>query len=241
MKIIKLNAIDSTNDFLKELAHKMQLRNGIVIKADYQTKGRGQLHNSWHSDRGKNLLFSVLYDFKDLKISNRFYLNKIVSIAVSSVLKRYIPNVKIKWPNDIMSFNKKIAGILIENVFNGNNIQKSIIGVGVNINQISFVNLPKATSLKIVLKKDLDIDFILSEILEVLEKQIFLLNAGKFTEIDTIYFKNLYRYQKPSMYYNNTKGFFMAKIIHVEKNGMLKMELEDESIAIFDLKEIQFL
>jgi len=241
MKIIKLSAIDSTNDFLKKLADKIQFVNGVVVQADYQTKGRGQLHNAWLSKAGKNLLFSVLYNFDTLQIANRFYLNKVVSIAVSSVLKRYIPNVKIKWPNDIMSFNKKIAGILIENVFSGNSIQKSIIGVGVNINQESFEDLPKATSLKIVLKRNLDIDFILQKILEVLEEQIHLLKEGKLKEIDAVYFKNLYRFQKPSMYYNGERGFFMARIIDVKKNGMLKMELEDESVTAFDLKEIQFL
>jgi BirA family biotin operon repressor/biotin-[acetyl-CoA-carboxylase] ligase len=241
MKIIKLNAIDSTNDFLKKLIQNTEVIKNVVIRAEYQTNGRGQMLKSWQSERGKNLLFSALYAFDDLKVINHFYLNKVVSIAVSTVLKRYIPNVKIKWPNDIMSFNHKVSGVLIENVFNGDLVQKSIIGVGVNVNQVNFDNLPKATSLKCILKRDLDIDFILMEILEVLDSQIMLLKEEKFSKIDTIYFKNLYRFQKPSMYYNEKFGFFMAKIVDVKKSGLLQMELEDESICTFNLKEIQFL
>ena len=240
MKIIKLSAIDSTTDFLKKLAQETAVENGTVVQAKYQTKGRGQLQNTWQSESGKNLLFSVLYKFKALKITHRFYLNKVVAIAVSTVLKQYIPNVKIKWPNDIMALNNKIAGVLIENIFNGEHISQAIIGIGLNVNQDKFDNLPKATSLKLLLKKDLDIDFILLEILDALEKMLDLLYQKDFSTIDKMYFTNLYRYQKPSMYHDKN-GFFMAKIIGVKQSGLLQMELEDESIRLFNLKEIQFL
>jgi len=241
MKIIKLDAIDSTNDFLKMLAENNTVVSGMVVQANYQTKGRGQLHNTWYSKAGKNLLFSILYEFDDLKIERRFYLNKISSIAISTVLKRYVKNIKIKWPNDIMSFNDKISGVLIENVFKGNLISKSIIGIGLNVNQVDFGDLKKVTSLKKELKKDFDIHFILLEIIDELHKNLQLLKDSKFQEIDKLYFKNLYRYYKPSMFYNSSKGFFMAKIIDVTQNGLLKMELDDESVCVFDLKEIQFL
>ncbi len=240
MKIIKLSAIDSTNDFLKKIVQETAVESGTVVQANYQTKGRGQLQNTWQSEADKNLLFSVLYKFDDLKITHRFYLNKVVAIAVSTVLKQYIPNVKIKWPNDIMALNNKIAGILIENIFNGEQISQAIIGVGLNVNQVKFDNLPKATSLKLLLKKDLDIDFILLEILDALEKMLDLLYQKYFSTIDKMYFTNLYRYQKPSMYHDKN-GFFMAKIIGVKQSGLLQMELEDESIRLFNLKEIQFL
>ena len=241
MKIIKLSAIDSTNDFLKNLAQETTVKNGTVVQANFQERGKGQLQNSWQSDMDKNLLFSILYRFDSLKITHRFYLNKIVSIAVSTILKQYIPNVKIKWPNDIMALNNKIAGVLIENNFNGEHISQAIIGIGLNVNQDKFENLPKATSLKLLLGKDFTVDFILLEILDELNKQMELLKNASFLEIDKTYIKNLYRYQKPSMYHNDRYGFFMAKIIDVTQSGLLKMELENERIRNFDLKEIQFL
>ncbi|HFS67111.1 MAG TPA: biotin--[acetyl-CoA-carboxylase] ligase [Flavobacteriia bacterium] len=241
MKIIKLSAIESTNDFLKRLAENDSASNGTIVQANFQFKGKGQLHKTWQSEAGKNLLFSVLYEFSNLKIAHRFYLNKIVSITISSVLNHYVKNVKIKWPNDIMAHNNKISGVLIENVFVGDLISKSIIGIGINVNQIKFDNLPKVTSLKKELKKEINIDFLLLELIDELNKNIQLLQNKKFSEIDKLYFKKLYRFLKPSMYYNKKNGFFMAKIIDVLQNGLLKMELEDESICLFDLKEIQFL
>ncbi len=241
MKIIKLSAIDSTNDFLKKIVKETAVESGTVVQANYQIKGRGQLQNTWQSEVDKNLLFSVLYKFDDLKITHRFYLNKVVSITVSTVLKQYITNIKIKWPNDIMALNNKIAGVLIENIFNGEHISQAIIGVGLNVNQDKFKNLPKATSLKLLLGKDFDIDFLLLEILDELNRQMELLKNGSFLEIDKTYIKNLYRYQKPSMYHNNKYGFFMAKIIDVTQSGLLIMKLENEQIRNFDLKEIQFL
>ncbi len=240
MKIIKLDAIDSTNDFLKRMTLNLPLQNGTVVQTDYQFKGRGQTNNTWYSEKDKNLLFSVLYTFDNLKIKNRFYLNKIVSIAVFEVLNTYTSTIKIKWPNDIMASNKKIGGILIENIFNSNKISQTIIGVGINVNQLFFEEVSQATSLKILLDKEFNVDFILLEILDRLNKQIDLVIQEKFSEIDNLYFTNLYRFKKPAMY-RDKNGFFMGKIIHIEQTGMLKMELENESVKYFDLKEIKFL
>ena len=146
MKIIKIDAIDSTNIFLKKFVKENNQISRLAVRADYQTKGRGRMNSKWHSEKGMNLTGSIF--FGKIKINNIdiFEINKIVCLAVLQVLKYYeIPELKIKWPNDILSEKKKIAGILLESVIRGKNILGLIIGVGININQKNFEKLPCAS------------------------------------------------------------------------------------------------
>ena len=117
MRIIKLDAIDSTNTFLKAISSADVLEDYTVIVAKQQTNGRGQMGNKWESDSGLNLTFSVFKRIKGLTFSNQFYLSIVVALALYKTLKSFnVPRLYVKWPNDILSANKKIAGILIENV-----------------------------------------------------------------------------------------------------------------------------
>jgi BirA family biotin operon repressor/biotin-[acetyl-CoA-carboxylase] ligase len=139
MKLIKLDAIDSTNDFLKRLSCEQALENYTVVTAEKQTRGKGQMGAKWDSETGKNLMFSVLINNRLATISEIFDLNVAVALAVLTTLEiNNIPNLSIKWPNDIMSDNKKVAGILIENSIKNNGEISSIIGVGLNVNQLNF-------------------------------------------------------------------------------------------------------
>ena len=139
MNIIKLNAIDSTNSYLKNNAIKNNFESFTVVVAEKQTDGRGQLGTVWESDQGKNLTFSVLIKFLDFKITQQFYLSMAVSLGVLRVLKsQFIYNFHIKWPNDILAENNKVAGILIENSIVGSFIKNSVIGIGLNVNQTNF-------------------------------------------------------------------------------------------------------
>lgn len=150
MKIIKLNAIDSTNSFLKELVATSFVENQTVVVTKEQTQGRGQVNTKWVSTPGKNLTFSMYVEFKNLKITQQRFLNYACSLSVFEVLDELnIPKLAVKWPNDILSDKKKICGILIETTFKSNTIKSAIIGVGLNVNQENFdVNLPNASSIK---------------------------------------------------------------------------------------------
>lgn len=242
MKIIKLNAIDSTNTFLKEMTVNTVVKNATVVVAKNQTKGRGQMQSKWVSENGKNLMFSVFYEFKNLLINNQKYLNYAVSISVFEALSGlYLPNLTIKWPNDILSENKKICGILIENSLQKSNIKSSIIGIGVNVNQEIFPSyLANASSIKNILSKEIDINTLLDIILNKLQLNIDILNREKFQLLEERYINVLYKKNIPCMFKTAQNVLFMGKIIGVSPLGKLQIELEDGTVQEFGVKEVFF-
>ena len=243
MKIIKLSAIDSTNSFLKEMASNSVVENFTVVVTDNQIKGRGQQGSIWESEAGKNLIFSVFVDFKSLNISDKKYLNYTVSLAVFEVLQQEnIPGITIKWPNDILSATKKIAGILIENSLKGPKISSSVIGIGLNVNQTSFSSsLEKASSLKIISSRTFDLEKLLIEMVTSLKSKIALLNLKAFESIETSYLNVLYKKNIPTMFKDSNDVLFMGIILGISKDGKLQVELEDETFKEFGFKEISFL
>ena len=141
MQIIKLDATGSTNDYLRSILSAKTLEDYTVVIAENQFAGRGQRGNSWVSEPGKNLTFSFLKRNLTLNPQNHFILNMGVSLALHDALSAIgVPGLTIKWPNDIMSGNSKICGILIENLISGAQIRHSIIGIGLNVNQTNFGN-----------------------------------------------------------------------------------------------------
>lgn len=242
MKLVKLNAINSTNAFLKDMAKHKAVENFTVVVAKNQTAGKGQFDNKWQSEKGKNLTFSILCDFESLKIIDSFYLNCSVSLAVFNVLVNYIPErLKIKWPNDIMSASKKVCGILIENTVSKGKITRAIIGIGLNVNQEEFKNLPNASSLKIITGNTFDKELLLEKIVIELKKQVTFIESGAFEQIKEAYEQFLYKINTPSMYEDVFGNLFMGKILGVNQQGKLLVELEDETHKLYDLKEIKFL
>src|SRR5690606_16212159 len=144
----KLNATDSTNSYLKKLVQEMQIADWTVVISEDQKKGRGQMGNTWLSRRGQSLTFSVFKRFKGVSGEKQFAISMATSLAIIEALNDMgIPKMAIKWPNDILSGNKKVAGILIENVLEGAYVKHSIIGIGINVNEAVFPNLPQASSL----------------------------------------------------------------------------------------------
>ncbi|WP_420552742.1 biotin--[acetyl-CoA-carboxylase] ligase [Tenacibaculum aiptasiae] len=242
MKIIKLDAIDSTNSFLKEMAENSIVEDFTVVVAKSQTSGRGQMNAKWEVRSGKNLTFSVFCEFRDLQIINQKSLSYSVALSVFEVLNRLkLPKLSVKWPNDIMSGNKKIAGVLIENVLKGKQISSSIIGIGINVNQDSFpINLPNASSLKKILNKEFDLDLLLNEIILSLQEKIEILKKKEYPFLEKEYLKVLYKKNVPSMFKDKQNILFMGKIIGVSSIGKLQIELEDETVKEFDLKEVSF-
>ena len=241
MKLIKLDAIDSTNEFLKGISTQPDLENFTVVTAENQTKGKGQMGAIWNSEVGKNLIMSVLVkDFlKD--INEIFNLNIAVSLAVITALKKNnIPDLSIKWPNDILSANKKIGGILIENSIKSDGTILSIVGLGLNVNQTNFEGLPKASSLAVVTGKEFDKEKLLFEIIANLELNVAesKLNPASLRQqfVDLLYKKGV-----PMPFTNQKEEKFMGMIQGISPVGRLQVLLEDDSVAEFDIKEIQML
>lgn len=242
MKIIKLSAIDSTNSFLKKMTLENSVSNFTVVITESQEKGRGQMNAKWVSEAGKNLTFSVFFEVKNVLVSNHKYLNFAVSLSVFNVLKKYnLPNLFIKWPNDIMAANKKVCGILIENSLKGIHINTSIVGIGLNVNQIDFpVDLPQASSLKILTGDNFNLDNLLHEIIDALKVNVDLLNNQSYDVLEDAYLKVLYKKNVPSMFKTAQNVLFLGKIIGVGNTGKLQIALEDETIQEFDIKEVSF-
>ncbi len=243
MHRIKLNAIGSTNTFLKELSVNREVNNYTVVTAESQFGGRGQMGTKWDSVEGENLLFSVFVRFESLFFKDFVYLNYAVSLTLYEVLKAYnIEGVSVKWPNDILAGNQKICGILIENTLKKSQIVSSVIGIGLNVNQIIFSEALKgATSLKRKLGKEIDREILLKKIMDTLRLEISKCTKKNFVELKERYLQVLYKKDIPTMFKDSRDTVFMGKIIDVSEKGKLRLMLDDETIKEFELKEIQML
>ncbi|VAW16505.1 Biotin--protein ligase [hydrothermal vent metagenome] len=242
MHILKLNAIDSTNMYLKELMLSKTLDDFTVVVTDKQLKGKGQMGAKWQSEMGKNLTFSILKKIKNIAVDNQFLLNICVSMAVFNSLKNMsVPNLSVKWPNDILSGSSKICGILIENVLLGNQIQESVIGIGLNVNQLSFNNLTNVSSLKLLLGKTFALDELLHDIIKNLEMVFLSIENKNDSFLWRAYENVLFRKDKPSTFKDGKGKFFMGFIRRVSPQGRLVVELEGAVMKEFDLKEIKLL
>jgi len=243
LRIIKINATNSTNSFLKELAQSSSLDELTVAVTNKQTSGRGQMNNSWVSEPYKNLTFSLFTPLKKIKIEHQAYLNFAVSLAIYDTLLEYdVPKLYIKWPNDIMSDNKKICGILIENTFFDFRIKNTIVGIGLNVNQEKFdESLINASSLKIILKKNIDLEVLMNKIIDNINIKISCVELGNFNLIHNQYHEVLFRKGIPTTFLNQkTNQLFMGMIHGVTSSGDIQIQLEDNTIREFRLKEISF-
>ncbi len=242
MQLIKLDATDSTNAYLKKLLLSSQPEDFTVVSVYDQKKGRGQMGAVWQSNPGKNLTFSVLKKFENFEVKDRFLLNATVSLALFEVLKKWqIPDLSVKWPNDILSGSFKIGGILIENILQKQNIQASILGIGLNVNQQDFDGLPNVSSLKLISGKELPLDELLLSMLTALEKALTTLEGSVSHKVLQDYEKVLFRKDKPSTFRDQNGALFMGFIRGVSTDGKLVVELEDAVKKTFEMKEIQLL
>ncbi|GAA3615930.1 biotin--[acetyl-CoA-carboxylase] ligase [Flavivirga amylovorans] len=242
MLIVKLNATDSTNSYLRKLSTEETIGDYTTVIAKKQTQGRGQMGTVWDSQASKNLTFSVFKDVSKLHLEYPFYISIVTSLALLKTLQFFsISRLSIKWPNDILSENKKICGILIENVIKQNNINASVIGIGLNVNQTKFNNLPKASSLKIISGKVFDLDEIVHEILKNLEYYFLLLEKGDYDILKNDYETYLFRKNKPSTFKDEEGIIFSGYIKGISESGNLQVLLEDDIIEEFDLKTITLL
>lgn len=216
------------------------LEDFTVLVAEIQQQGRGQGGAHWTSEAGKNLTFSVLKHFNKLQAKDQFLVSMAVSLAIYKALKALqIPDLSIKWPNDILSGNRKLCGILIENTLKGSQLKHSIIGIGVNINQESFDSLPNASSLTLISGKIYDLNTQLDEILVHLEKQLKELGENAETTLEKEYQQLLFRKDKTAIYEINERR--VEGIIRgVNKEGRLLFEHGSQGVESYGLKEITY-
>ena len=241
MKVIKLDAIDSTNEFLKDLIGKQLVDNFTIVTAENQTKGKGQMGSVWNSEIGKNLIMSILIKDFIFDISKIFNLNIVFSLAVINALEeRKIPKVSIKWPNDIMSDTKKIGGILIENSIKSDGTISSVVGLGLNVNQTYFQDLPKASSLALICDAFFNKEELLFSIVENMKLNI--LSWNEQSDLMWQKYENyLFKKGIPMPFQNKENQNFMGMIQGVSSIGKLKILLENDKVSEFDIKEIQLL
>lgn len=242
MHIIKQDAVDSTNAFLKRLARERSISDYTVVTTHYQTKGKGQAGNHWVSNPGENLLFSVYKRVHELAAVHQFYINMGVSLAVYQALKRFsVPELYIKWPNDILSANRKICGMLLENTVQNGFIQASVIGIGLNVNQCDFPGLPHASSLRRILGAPLDLEVVLKVILEELQAYMEYFRTNDFTLLKKLYENQLLGKDKEVFFKDVNQKFFKGAVKGVTPSGRLEILDEKGVIRTFGLKEISWL
>ncbi len=242
MRIDKLHTIDSTNDYLKRISKEEDAQEDIVAWAEEQTAGRGQMGTTWSSEAGKNLTFSVFRKVKQITIDQQFYALMAASLAVKDVLnKLLIKNVRVKWPNDILTDNEKICGILIESVIKGGKLDAMILGVGLNVNQMQWEDNHRATSIKSRTGIHFEKQEVLLMLLDQFKLYVEKLLDGRFREIKSDYEKNLFRLDKPSTFINQEGVHFIGIIKGVTDNGLLIVLEEDDVVNEYDLKQVQLL
>jgi BirA family biotin operon repressor/biotin-[acetyl-CoA-carboxylase] ligase len=232
-KIIKLNAIPSTNDFLKERYQKGNCIDGELVWANEQTKGRGQRQRQWISTAENSLTFSVYRSYANFHSRNAFMVSAAAATGIINALKVIgIPDLKIKWPNDILSCNKKVAGILIENIFKKSQLKASIIGVGLNVNQLSFVDLPYAGSLASVTGKEWILEEIFNSLKEALESTLFSINTISKEHWIEEYSNLLWKKDEVALFERNGTSFKAISRGLSSEGFLLLNNMEGESLIL---------
>jgi len=239
-RFIFKETIDSTNTYAYRLLQEGPLPEGTVIHANLQMAGKGQTGNSWESEEGKNLLFSIVLFPDQILPENQFIISMTISLGICDFLRSFVNNCKIKWPNDIYVADDKIAGILIENSIFGNRILSTIAGIGLNINQEVFLSdAPNPVSLKMLTGKSYDIGICLQQLVGELDKRYEELLSGKLSKIKTEYISSLYKLNEWHNYKTDSLILY-GRIVSVTDTGRLQIEDSSNNMHEFSFREIDF-
>ena len=235
-KIIHLDSVDSTNNYVAKLLQGGEIDHGTVILAAEQYAGKGQRSSGWSVKPGENLTLSVFLDSVNVAVSQQFILTQIVSLSLTSLLKQFDLQAEIKWPNDIFVNGKKIAGVLIENQLRSTTIQRSIIGIGLNVNEVDFKGFI-ATSIKSETGQYNTLDDVLYSFVHAFNKtwNTFI---NDFSFLDQEYHNQLYL-RNVNARYQDDMGMFNGVLLGVQPSGRLLVEKEGV-LKNYDLKEIKF-
>jgi BirA family biotin operon repressor/biotin-[acetyl-CoA-carboxylase] ligase len=227
----------STNALLWELLRKENLPEGFSLLTDFQTAGKGQIGNSWEAEKGKNLLFSMLLFPHKIAPEEQFVLSQLVCLSIKRVLSNYVDNITVKWPNDIYWNDKKLGGILIENVLQGNNIKTAVVGIGLNVNQKLFKsNAPNPVSLVQIANKRFNRKLIFNQIREEIQLGYNNLNIPT---VRAEYSASLYRKEGFHSFTSDNESF-EARIVRVDSDGQLVLETKAGEEKKFYFKEVSF-
>lgn len=241
-KIIRLPETASTNIYAIEILSKDRPENGTVIITDYQTHGKGTDTNTWESEKGSNLTFSLIL-YPVFNAGQQFILNKAISVAICNFLQSELPEkqVKVKWPNDIYIEDKKVCGTLIQNSVIGNRLDYVVAGIGLNVNQISFTgDAPNPVSMKMVTGTEYDLNELLDRLLNSIFEKYALVKTETSAIIENEYNKLLYRRMEWHDYLvKDTR--INARITGTTTYGQLLLETRTSQEMTCDLKEVKFL
>lgn len=243
MKILRFDEINSTNVYLYDkISEKNDISDTVVVAA-HQMAGRGMDKNRWESEAGKNLLFSIALNVNFLEAENQFKISQAVSVAIVETLSQFVDNQQlyIKWPNDIYFGDKKLAGMLIQNTIEGRMMGVSIIGIGLNVNQIEFSSdIPNPISLKQISGEDFDLENLLNLLIKNIKSSVEGLRIKENQiAINEKYISKAYRYRQWADYVYKNKVKSMI-INGFDCYGRLILEDQSGDEIICDVKELQF-
>lgn len=238
---IHLTETESTNSYARTLSTDCDV---TLITTDHQTAGRGQRGNTWESAAGKNLLFSLIVKPERIPASQQFVLCELISVALCEVLAQHTKDIHIKWPNDIYQKGRKLCGILIEHDLEGMHLSRTIIGVGLNINQAAFTgNAPNPVSLCQVLGHEVEREVLLEEILDYfVELYMQYTSPTPTLNRETLhkrYTSLLYRKDEEATYHD-ANGSFTATLRTVESDGRLILEDQQGNYRSYLFKEVSY-
>jgi BirA family biotin operon repressor/biotin-[acetyl-CoA-carboxylase] ligase len=245
-QFLYLTTCHSTNDLAKALNNRGLCKHGMVIFAENQTHGRGQQGTTWLSEPRQNLTFSITFRLQQLPLTRQFLFNKALSIHLLGFFRTYFSTSSdtfhIKWPNDIYLNGKKIAGILIENSLKGTHIHSSIVGIGINVNQLEF-EFPTASSLALAFHGEIDRYELFNQLLAYLDEHLPLnfdaLSTSEIKTIHHVYDAILFGLHQ-QRWFKSSGDPFLASLKGVDEQGQLILETA-QGIKWFEIKSIQFL
>jgi BirA family biotin operon repressor/biotin-[acetyl-CoA-carboxylase] ligase len=215
-----------------------EIPSGSIVLADYQTAGRGQTGNSWESEAGQNLTFSVLFRPVNVPANRSFVISEMASLSVKYTLDEYIPDISVKWPNDIYCKDGKITGILIENTILQGKISQSVIGIGINVNQTKFgADMPNPVSMAQAAGTVFDRMTVMEKFRQIFTEQSERLDNMHCDAIHKDYLNAVYR-RNGVHKYSDDKGIFEAGIYDIEPDGHLVLERTDGSRSRYAFKEV---
>lgn len=237
--VLFLPECHSTNDIALRLIKEGKAKEGSIVICSRQTQGRGQRGNTWESEGGVNLTFSLVLQPDFLDLSEQIYLNMMVSNGIRRLLQEYLPSLKVKWPNDLVVPGiGKLGGILIENMVGSGGWEFSVVGIGLNINQKDF-SVSSACSLASVTGSQFDLQEIFRLLITSLEQAYLALKKRKMKEIKAEYLRQLYLIGEWGEF-GSSGNTFLGKIVGIDETGSLMMEWQDGQIKTYGLKEITF-
>lgn len=237
-KIIFKESLDSTNNYAANLLKEGLLMDGTVIVSGEQTAGKGQRNSQWYAEPYKNIIFTCFVQYVNLSVDSQDAITHFVSLAITDFLKEKNVVAQIKWPNDILIGNSKISGVLIENQLKSHQCMSSIIGIGINVNQIAFGDW-NATSMKLQTGLDYDLQELVFSLIEKLQNRFLQIQSFDFRTLKKEYLGLIWLKDRESEF-EDQNGRFKGTIQGTDEYGRLLIE-SNGNVRIYDLKQIKFI